>query len=146
MDEIFVSKIRWSFSSQGFQESLFKGENPSLSILGDSSQCQGELHILPSNKEHSRSVSKEDAEPSIRRNSDYRPMNLLVREVGPVNPDPCLSFWMASEKWDLFPVSCLPSIFSCTLYSVANYNSFPCVILQFIALLRGKCQVILKHM
>lgn len=74
------------------QGSLFKEENASLSILGDSSQCWGGLYIYALSP---RTMQNLPAEGPVTAGP---PVNLLGREVGPVSPDPWLSFWMALEK------------------------------------------------
>lgn len=78
---------------------LFKGENPSLSILGDFSLCQGGLGIfLPANSTYALCQKRMQNLPAKGTVTTGSPVNLLVREVGPVITDPCLFFQMASEK------------------------------------------------
>lgn len=80
------------------------------------------------------------------RNSDYRPTYECACQGGGTC-NPWSLFVLLNGFRKMRPISCLlliqyffPAHFTLLLITIP----FPCVVLQFIALLRGKCQVILK--
>lgn len=103
----------------------------------------GSAGHLPSSKDQLCSVPKEGAEPSTKRNSDYRPAcESACQGGGTCNHWSLFVIWTKNETYFLSPA--YPAFFPAHLTLLLITIPFPCVILQFIGLLKWKCQVIWK--